>query len=388
MRPRRSTTQIALLFLVVLSALPATAAGRHTHRQAPRYIGWLPFVPPTLEQVSKTVSSLPVQIWQQLGRIEAMATSTVKNTLPRTSLPVALPAETRTAIRSLVQQLPATPRTRQLQNKAQQLFMELKQIQETTTSDVVRRLQLEKKTAELVAQLQALDADLDQDRGQRQELLEAIESRALTGTTPQAATRPDGSSVPPSVIGPDYARLQRGDILLRRSGSKLNYLWAMNFSHTGIFSGYDQNGNGWVYESNAFVGVQKRPLEEWRRADDYVALGHWVKEDGTHPDEGAQAQTQVSTALDWAESKWGADKTPYNYWYPDRVTNRRLYCSQLVWKVFERLQVDLNSNDPKYMTWLAARYGDWIVDYAGVPSVAPDELYLSPHLTFYSQGRN
>jgi uncharacterized protein YycO len=170
----------------------------------------------------------------------------------------------------------------------------------------------------------------------------------------------------------DWRKLKRGDIMLVFGNDWRAWIYAMKYSHAGNYDGSQR-----VYESNPSDGVRLKPLSNWQRPNIYIGLGRNNK----------KSESQVRGALDWAKGKYGDGRTPYNYVYPDKWTDSRLYCSQLVWKIHKYLGVDLDSNNWGYFVWAAARFGAWILGVIG-PGVAPDEIGLSPSVAIYAEGWN
>lgn len=100
---------------------------------------------------------------------------------------------------------------------------------------------------------------------------------------------------------------------------------------------------------------------------------------------------QRQSTLDWAQNTYGINNTtPYNYNFLDKTTDSALYCSQLVWKTFMHLNIDLDSNSTVYSSWLMQRF---FAIGAGIPAVfianymvAPDEIALSSVVSIYHEG--
>jgi hypothetical protein len=102
-----------------------------------------------------------------------------------------------------------------------------------------------------------------------------------------------------------------------------------------------------------------------------------------------QAQAAVVVSLEAAKARYGIDgRTPYNYRLFDKHRDDRLYCSQLVWKVYQGAEIDLDSNDPHYAVMMALRAAIYpflsAQDGAVIArlAVAPDEIALDDDLQF------
>ena len=209
-----------------------------------------------------------------------------------------------------------------------------------------------------------------------------------TGTPPEEAFRigeevfgpGEGSqwTAPVKASSVDWGKLQKGDIMHVRDKEKpITYLFAMYFSHSGL--AHDQR---WSYESNPSTDVKLLPItRNFQVLGRIVALGYTK----------GKSRWELISALEQAEARYGPDgRTPYNYWFPDKWTDSRLYCSQLVWKTnFLFLGKDVDSNDWRYLVWLCSRWPNiwglacWVFAYL---AVAPDEIFLSPETVYYSIG--
>jgi len=140
-------------------------------------------------------------------------------------------------------------------------------------------------------------------------------------------------------------------------------------SHSGTY-----NGGGYVYESN-LDGVRLKPLSDWQQGQP-AALGRTNN----------RTYAQRTGALDWAEGKYGTGgRTPYNWNFLDKWTDSTLYCSQWVWKIHGYMGLNVDSNDWRYMLFLTALYGPVGTTFAYY-AVAPNEIFLSPLITYYSIG--
>ena len=74
-------------------------------------------------------------------------------------------------------------------------------------------------------------------------------------------------------------------------------------------------------------------------------------------------------------------------------TRNGIYCSQLVWYVYNQAHVDLDSNDPSYISWFV-EHNKWLglfdSNYADIAinGVFPDELRASSNITWYYDQTN
>ncbi|MFN8488665.1 MAG: YiiX/YebB-like N1pC/P60 family cysteine hydrolase [Caldilineaceae bacterium] len=187
---------------------------------------------------------------------------------------------------------------------------------------------------------------------------------------------------------PDFTQLVRGEIMFYAGDNKNNnFFYAKKFSHIGM---YDRPTNNidQVYEANPEDGVKLKPRDaNWKTSGSCVAIARVT---------GTTAQ-QRQSALTYVEGVYGTlGQTPYNYilidkGYPIDSVVGSLYCSQLIWKVFGHLGIDLDSNDGTYATWLTLHFGLLGFPYTTVaagPVVAPDEIYLHPSVlpNVYTEG--
>ncbi len=178
-----------------------------------------------------------------------------------------------------------------------------------------------------------------------------------------------------SIQAVNWSQLRAGDVMLVRSGKFpwTAFIYAMTYSHTGNY-----NGSNMVYESNA-DGVRLKPLSNWQQSGQYIALGR----------NNRRSISQVQGALAWARNTYGTNgSTPYNYFYPDKNTNSRLYCSQLTWKIHNHIGVNVDSNHWRYQLWIGAKWGLWAIPAVAIPAVAPDEVGLDGDISYYSKGWN
>jgi hypothetical protein len=264
-----------------------------------------------------------------------------------------------TAIQALQERFPYREETRRLQDRAAELQSQLEKAQSS------------EEALAWEAEMAALNEKMLADPGYR-ETLAALESLYVQqGIFPGGPDKVEREALPLTV----WSSLRVGDVLLVRSGlfDWMTFLYAMWYSHSGSY-----HGSNLVYESNQ-DGVQLKPLSRWQQGGQYIALGR----------NRFRTAAQMAAAQSWAENYYGINgRTPYNYFYPDKNTNARLYCSQLVWKIHQHVGVDLDSNAWQYQVWIAARWGAWAVPAVAIPAVAPDEVGLDSDLNFYSKGWN
>ncbi len=250
--------------------------------------------------------------------------------------------------------LPYSPKVRLLQRRAASLILEL------------RDASPERRTG-IRMELNAIEKEMEADPSYA-EVMKGMDAIVAHETgLPVGSTRIGADGV-------NWSSLHRGHVMLVRSGLVpwTALIYAMWYSHAGTYHGYSL-----VYESNT-DGVRLKPLSNWKHSNYYVGLGY----------DNRRTSSQVENALSWAEGFYGTDgRTPYNYWYPDKETDSKLYCSQLVWKIHKHIGVDLDSNSWIYLAWLTARWGP-IGYVVGLLAVAPDEIGLSSYVTFYSKGWN
>jgi hypothetical protein len=173
--------------------------------------------------------------------------------------------------------------------------------------------------------------------------------------------------------GGDYEP-RNGDIIFHTSRSAqslaIQLATQSRYSHMGIV--YVRDGGPFVLE--AVQPVKLTPLENWiARGED----GHFVvkrlRDADTHlTAEGQQKMYAVGVQL------IGKDYDPYFEWSDDRI-----YCSELVWKVFDQgagIEVgarqtiaDFDLSHPAVQAKVTERYGD---------KIPLDEVVVSPAAIF------
>lgn len=269
---------------------------------------------------------------------------------------VAQAKDPQAAIQELVARVPYSAQTRRLQAQAEVLNRKLATAR--TPQEAER----------ILARLRALRAQMEQDPAYLATLRALETAYRQQGYLPQPPSRV-------SIQAVNWSALQAGDVMLIRSGKLpwMSFVYAMWYTHTGNY-----HGSSLVYESNP-DGVRLKPLSDWQQSGQYVALAH----------NNRKTIAQVQGALAWAEGFYGTDgRTPYNYWFPDKTTDSRLYCSQLTWKIHKSLGVDLDSNAWQYHLWLSLMWGPWVIPAVAYPAVAPDEVGYDGDITIYSESWN
>jgi hypothetical protein len=251
------------------------------------------------------------------------------------------------AIKDLVSRLPYSDETRALQEQAEALH---KQLAETTDPAEAERI-----SGEIEALTKQMEADPN--------YVIAIEAlTTMFAPEPKVSTQ-----------AVDWGRLKRGDILLHRDYS----VWApyaMKYNHTGNYHGY-----GLVYESEEHGVLLQSLAENWQGGNKFTAFAY----NNVY----GQESSQVINALFRRELQYGENgRTRYNFIFPDKWTDARLYCSQLTWKIHKLTGVDLDSNAWSYQLFIASRFGWGAVLFVTNPAVAPDEIALSPFVTIYHSG--
>jgi uncharacterized protein YycO len=184
-----------------------------------------------------------------------------------------------------------------------------------------------------------------------------------------------------------YLRLKKGDVLLRRTGVlgckqwvvvPLCQFWAFMYEHSGIYYGKRSQKYNVVYESTSNGGVQFTNIATWREKNLYVGMHRSTID--VH---------RIAAIFEQLINKYGyRGQTPYNYNLANKYTDKALYCSQLVWKFYLMLGIDVDSNDPMYAAWLRLMYGTTVGNYVSTNAVAPDEVGLSTKLIRVAAGWN
>jgi uncharacterized protein YycO len=214
----------------------------------------------------------------------------------------------------------------------------------------------------------------------RQLLLEGARSAAW-----QPLPTPCSTTCSEAPNGLNTCDLQAGDILLSQQVGGLyaaeNLLFNGYWTHAGIY-----NGCGMITESSGHCdswwqlwtcsdkpGVEVKPIEDsgfWS-APDWAILR--TKSDGGKRD----------AAVTYAKAQEGKK---YNWIYPDKWTTDKFYCSQLVWRAYQKQGIDLDSNQGA-LNALLKWVGPWgVADAAGVlAAVPPDDIYFDGDVTLVKQ---
>lgn len=184
----------------------------------------------------------------------------------------------------------------------------------------------------------------------------------------------------PSGLNPCDLRLQKGDILLLHALNPLSVTEALLFdgywSHAGIY-----NGDGTITESypanppsSDLPGVIINPVAEslfWNEdVDDWAVLRV-----------NSLDATQQGNAVIYAKSKADGNHY-YNYNFPDKFTESKFYCSQLVWRAYKQQGIELDSNFSAFS--LFAKHWQTPLGLLGgiaiKDAVPPDDIYFSPYV--------
>ena len=184
-----------------------------------------------------------------------------------------------------------------------------------------------------------------------------------------------------------YARMQKGDVILRRTGKQgckiavivpLCQFWAFMYEHSGIYYGKRNKAYNEVYESTSEGGVQFKDVKTWQDRSYYVGIHR-----------SAIDVYKIASTFERLINTYGYNgRTPYNFNLINKHTNSALYCSQLVWKFYLMLGIDVDSNDPLYASWLRINYGTVLGNYTSTNAVAPDEVALTSKLFRVASGWN
>lgn len=171
--------------------------------------------------------------------------------------------------------------------------------------------------------------------------------------------------------------LQNGDIIFQTSTSAqskaIQLATNSKYSHCGII--YKEGNDYFVFE--AIQPVKSTPLEQWiKRGDD----GHYVVKRLKNADEALTAQNLKKMKAA------GKEMTGKNYDLYFEWSNDRIYCSELVWKVYnegtglsigkiEELK-DFDLTHPAVKQKLKERYGN---------NIPLNEKVVSPASIFNSE---
>ena len=145
-------------------------------------------------------------------------------------------------------------------------------------------------------------------------------------------------------------------------------------------------GDGLVYDSDTKrcqharrKGVALRELSDGFYQDGYEIMYQQLSNAG-------QRSTQGATLSNGKQVYGTACQTRYEFNFFNMSSEDRMYCSKLVWRVFQRspgYSVNLDSNHRDYQDWLAEKYSHVLAIYIITHTVAPDEVALSSHMTTY-----
>lgn len=154
------------------------------------------------------------------------------------------------------------------------------------------------------------------------------------------------------------SKYKDGDIIFQTSESQqceaVRIATNSKFSHCGII--YDINGKWFVFE--AVQPVKLTPIEDWiKHGKDNKYVVKRLKNDSVLKPEVLQKMKDYSQQFD------GKEYDAYFEW-----TDNRIYCSELVWKIYKnsagielsqlRELKDFNLTDPKVQKILKDRYGN------------------------------
>lgn len=274
-------------------------------------------------------------------------------------------------IMDLADRLPLSARTRGDQRQILELTAELDTARPRKARQILRRIGRRERDLRKDPNLEKVMEDLDRMLGP---------ATADDGTAAGIPAAVVPTRRPAPTRKPAFEQLQRGDVMLLRSRGSFLFPWTVYYSHAGTY-----DGNNMVYESLG-SGVQLGPLQHWKERGTGVGLGRSNK----------SSPAQVVAALQQAESRYGTNKkTPYNFFFPNKTRDDAIYCSQLTWKIHKSLGVDLDSNDWRWFAevglknlYLGPGGLAALIPTVLIPAVAPDEVYYSRNVSFYSRGDN
>lgn len=200
-------------------------------------------------------------------------------------------------------------------------------------------------------------------------------SHASAQDQPPATPTPSGFKV-----GEVPKTLKDGDIVFHDSGSgqsrAIKILTKSRYSHVGIYLG------GFVYE--AHDGVEKTPIAEWsdrpRHAQPPITTPWKALRLKDHPDGLSSAEAGILKGL--FTDKVMAIKYDKLFQWSDT----KLYCSELVWKAYEKLDVSVGKKETfgvfdftseEAIALAKARYG-------GVDKLPVNETVVTPQAIYES----
>ena len=173
-----------------------------------------------------------------------------------------------------------------------------------------------------------------------------------------------------------FSRFQNGDIIFQTSKSgqskAIQIATGSKYSHMGII--YKQGNDYFVYE--AVQPVKLTPLNDWINRGEN---GHYVVKRIKNSENLLTPET-LTKMKQIGEKYAGKDYDLYFEW-----SDSRIYCSELVWKIFKEtvgLEIgeleklgDFNLTDNAVKQKLMERYGD---------NIPKEELVISPASMFNS----
>jgi len=109
-----------------------------------------------------------------------------------------------------------------------------------------------------------------------------------------------------------YSRMQKGDVILRRTGKQgckiavivpLCQFWAFMYEHSGIYYGKRNKAYNEVYESTSEGGVQFKDVKTWQKGGLYVGIHR-----------SAIDVYKIASTFERLINTYGYDgRTPYNF---------------------------------------------------------------------------
>lgn len=184
--------------------------------------------------------------------------------------------------------------------------------------------------------------------------------------------------------GPNYERLQTGDIVFQYTGGEqgvaVEAATGSKFTHCGVV--FEQDGRLYVLEAVQPVSVV--PLKQFRKRSN-IFHARRLK------DMNQLNGPALRKALAWGQEQIGKDYDPLFQW-----DDENLYCSELVWKIYEK-STGLKLCEPKtFKSYfldkpvvrrvIEKRYGDISKLPPKEPVVAPSDLAKSPLLEEVPRG--
>jgi hypothetical protein len=197
----------------------------------------------------------------------------------------------------------------------------------------------------------------------------------------------------PCDTGLNTCDLRKGDILLSHDLGAMytfeNLLFSGYWTHAGIYGG-DGAITGLVIDSGGTAeGTWWKPWT-WRFSDDPGVESKHIDVSGfcKTASDWAILRTKASGAKREAAVTYAQAQDPkkYNWIYPDKWTTDKFYCSQLVWRAYERQGIDLDSNRAA-LNALVKWLGPWgVADAAAVlAAVPPDDIYFDGDVSVVKQ---